>query len=161
LDAGYKAQLDSVVMLKNEDNVITSTDNIDEYKDQVVYIPSTIRETHENSTGSEDPFKGPSMDIETAEKYFEEVVTDTEIKDEDKTYYPLSLQYRPYTADGENVRKESIAGNEEDDGSKQNRSYYGNTSNITNEYDLDAVLDAVELSEESGREIPVVVSMNA
>lgn len=46
--------------------------------------------------------------------------------------YPL--QYRPYTAD-ENVRKVSIAGDLNSDGTQQNRSYYGATSKIANEYD--------------------------
>ncbi|MDN6208509.1 MAG: glycoside hydrolase family 3 C-terminal domain-containing protein, partial [Lactococcus sp.] len=201
LDAGYKAQLNSVVMLKNKDNTIAPTDNMDEYKDQVVYTPSTMRDPHESSIGDDEPFRGPSMDIETAEKYFGEVVTDTEVKDDEgnvtdyeqpdnlddvdlviagmaspdngenfsfagikedsETYYPLSLQYRPYTADGDNVRKESIAGNKKDDGSKENRSYYGETSDIANEYDLDAVLNAVELAEQSENDIPVVVAMDA
>ncbi|AYW47306.1 glycoside hydrolase family 3 [Tetragenococcus osmophilus] len=201
VDAGYKAQLNSAVMLKNKDNTIAPTDNMDEYKDQVVYIPSTMRDPHESSIGDAEPFRGPSMDVETAEKYFGEVVTDTEIKDDEgnvtgyeqpdnlddvdlviagmaspdngenfsfagikddnETYYPLSLQYRPYTADGDNVRKESIAGNKEEDGSKQNRSYYGETSDIANEYDLDAVLNASELAEKADHDIPVVVAMEA
>lgn len=53
---------------------------------------------------------------------------------------PMSLQYRPYTADGPNVRKESL--NPEDEfGVKENRSYFGASSYATNESDLDLVLD--------------------
>lgn len=201
VDAGYKAQLNSVVMLKNKENTIAPTDDMDEYKDKVVYIPSTMRNPHESSIGDAEPFRGPSMDIEVAEKYFGKVITDKEIKDDQgnitdyeqpdnlddvdlviagmaspdngevfsfagvkedsKTFYPLSLQYRPYTADGKNVRKESIAGNIEEDGSKQNRSYYGETSDIANEYDLDAVLNAAKLAEKADHDIPVVVAMDA
>lgn len=201
IEAGYEAQLDSVVMLKNKDNTIAPTENMDEYKDMTVYIPSTKRDPHESSIGDAEPFRGPTMDVEVAEEYFGEVITDKEVKDDDgnvtdfeqpdnlddvdlviagmaspdngenfsfagvkedsETYYPLSLQYRPYTADGKNVRKESIAGNEEEDGSKQNRSYYGETSDIANEYDLDAVLNAVELAEESENDIPVIVATDA
>lgn len=80
-------------------------------------------------------------------------------------YYPLSLQYSPYTANGENVRRESIAGDILEDGSKENRSYYGKTSIIANEYDLDACLNTVdavkEAEEATGKEIPVVVAMKA
>lgn len=79
--------------------------------------------------------------------------------------YPLSLQYRPYTANGENVRKESIAEDILEDGSKENRSYYGKTSIIANEYDLDACLNTIDAvkkaEEETGKEIPIVVAMKA
>ncbi|SNU01568.1 beta-glucosidase [Ruaniaceae bacterium KH17] len=76
-------------------------------------------------------------------------------------WYPLSLQYRPYTADGENVRQTSITGDILDDGTKQNRSYYGNTSRIANEADLDAFERAVELIEASGKDIPLIVALSA
>src|SRR5699024_3907113 len=138
--------------------------------------------------------------IESAEQYFKEVITDTAVTDEegnitsfertedlsnvdlvivgmespnngtnfsnaginaDNEYYPLSLQYRPYTADGDNVREISIGGDTLEDGTKENRSYKGNTSIIANEADLDAVLDAVALVEASGKDIPVVVAMKA
>ena len=70
-------------------------------------------------------------------------------------YYPISLQYGEYTADSDSVRKQSISGNtssvEVNDPyggstslSKENRSYYGKSSQITNTYDLDAVLNAAE-----------------
>jgi beta-glucosidase len=66
-------------------------------------------------------------------------------------YRPISLQYRPYTADSVYVRLESIGGHmiEAIDESpygdqstlvKENRSYYGETGSITNESDLDLVL---------------------
>lgn len=72
---------------------------------------------------------------------------------EEYTYRPISLQYRPYTADNMYVRLESIGGDiieREVEGvygpeivvEKENRSYYGQTAIITNEADLDLVLDA-------------------
>ncbi|MCF2707026.1 hypothetical protein I6E29_07075 [Arcanobacterium haemolyticum] len=76
--------------------------------------------------------------------------------DETGTYYPITLQYRPYTADGENVRKVSIAGDTLADGSKENRSYFGQTSRITNEAHLDSFERAVAAVEASGKDIPVV-----
>ena len=52
---------------------------------------------------------------------------------------PVSLQYRPYTADGANVRKESL--NPEDEfGTYENRSYFGESTFATNEAELDAVI---------------------
>lgn len=71
-------------------------------------------------------------------------------------FYPLSLQYRPYTADGDNVRLESLSGDILADGSKENRSYFGATSRVSNEADLDAFERAVAAVESTGRDIPVV-----
>ena len=68
------------------------------------------------------------------------------------TYLPISLQYRPYTADGPNVRQVSLAGDPADGKSwyehgtesgvaMENRSYYGNSTYATNESSLDLVID--------------------
>lgn len=73
-------------------------------------------------------------------------------------YLPISLQYRPYTADGMYVRFESIGGQitaKEVEGTygietiyeKENRSYYGKTGIITNESDLDYVLYAASVAD--------------
>ncbi len=63
------------------------------------------------------------------------------------TYRPISLQFRPYTADSEFVRRESLGGDmiQVNDGGtdklvKENRSYFGETGIITNEHHLDLVL---------------------
>lgn len=77
------------------------------------------------------------------------------------TWYPLSLQYRPYTADGPNVRQTSISGDILPDGSKQNRSYFGNTSRLTNEADLDAMLRTRAAVDASGKDIPVISVVRA
>ncbi|MFV0451982.1 MAG: glycoside hydrolase family 3 N-terminal domain-containing protein [Propioniciclava sp.] len=74
---------------------------------------------------------------------------------------PLSLQYREYTADGDNVRKVSISGDIKADGSQQNRSYFGNSVKATNEADLDAFERAVEAVEASGKDIPVIAVLKA
>ena len=67
---------------------------------------------------------------------------------QDFTYLPISLQYRPYTADSESVRRESLGGDMievTENGNKklvrENRSYYGQTGIITNEEHLDLVLN--------------------
>lgn len=75
-------------------------------------------------------------------------------------FYPLSLQYRPYTADGESVRKVSISGDTLADGTKENRSYFGKTSRVSNEADLDAFERAVDAVEASGKEIPVITLLS-
>lgn len=91
-------------------------------------------------------------------------------KDKDGNYIPLSLQYRPYTADGPDVRQVSLAGDPAD-GSKwgehetakgvemENRSYYGHTSIITNEGQLDQILDAAALAKEAGKPCIVILDI--
>ena len=72
--------------------------------------------------------------------------------DEAVTYLPISLQYRPYTADGANVRQVSLAGDPADGKTwvehgtesgvaMENRSYFGNSTHATNESSLDLVID--------------------
>jgi len=71
------------------------------------------------------------------------------ITDRDEfTYLPISLQYRPYTANSEFVRQESLGGdmievteNGTEKLVKENRSYFGETGIITNEDHLDLVLN--------------------
>ena len=73
----------------------------------------------------------------------------------------MSLQYRPYTADGDNVRKVSISGDILADGTKENRSYFGNSVTPSNEADLDAFERAVAAVEASGKDIPVITVLKA
>ncbi|WP_103061482.1 glycoside hydrolase family 3 N-terminal domain-containing protein [Actinomyces qiguomingii] len=81
--------------------------------------------------------------------------------EEQDSWYPLSLQYGTYTADGDNVRRTSISGDVRDDGSRENRSYYGARSQISNAADLDAINRAADAVAASGRDIPVVVALKA
>ena len=53
-------------------------------------------------------------------------------------YLPISLQYRPYTAD--TARDPSLAGDILEDGTKENRSYRGQSVTASNEADLDRLL---------------------
>lgn len=55
-------------------------------------------------------------------------------------YYPMTLQYHTYTADGPNVRKQSLNG-EDEYGVTENRSYYGKSSTASNESDLNLIAD--------------------
>ncbi|WP_455137788.1 hypothetical protein [Thermophilibacter sp.] len=83
-------------------------------------------------------------------------------------YHPVSLQYRPYTADGDYVRKTSLAGDPADGSSWdehnwsaegveiENRSHFGQSSYATNESDLDLVIDTKEKLPEGAKLICVV-----
>ncbi|AKT51629.1 glycoside hydrolase family 3 protein [Arsenicicoccus sp. oral taxon 190] len=203
LRRGIAAQLDSVVMLKNAHRTIRKS-SLASFKDRTVYIPSSIGHGFPSvfSQATKDVV-GPTLDVETAKKYFKKVLTDTPVLDaqgrvvdyrqpdlssvdlvlaamrgpdngdnftgagmnKDGTFYPLSLQWRPYTAVGPHVRRTSIAGDLRADGTQENRSYYGATSKIGNEYDLTAVLRAAQavrkVERRTGRHIPVIVSVKA
>ncbi|WP_454728340.1 glycoside hydrolase family 3 N-terminal domain-containing protein [Cellulosimicrobium protaetiae] len=199
VDAGYAAQLDSVVLLKNDGETVTAAD-AEAWKDKTVYIPRNFNTGFASSFGPGEYTEGAGIDLEVAEQYFGTVVTDEAVMDaddkvtsytapdlsdvdlvlvgmdspdnggtfsnighdvENDTWYPLSLQYRPYTADGANVRQTSISGDLLADGTRQNRSYFGNTSKIANESDLDAFERAVAAVEASGKDIPVVTVLKA
>lgn len=76
-------------------------------------------------------------------------------------YRPISLQYRPYTADGPNVRQVSLSGDILEDGTQENRSYFGATGVISNEASLDSFERAVQAVADSGRDIPVLTMLRA
>lgn len=199
VDAGYAAQLDSVVMLKNDGETISAAEAAD-WADKTVYIPRSFDTGHTSLFGEAAYTEAPGLTIETAEQYFAAVVTDEAVTDADGVvtsytapdlsdvdivlvgmaspnagatfgnsghdpetgeWYPLSLQYRPYTADGANVRQVSLSGDILPDGTKENRSYFGNTSQVSNEADLDAFERAVAAVEASGKDIPVVTVLKA
>ncbi len=88
---------------------------------------------------------------------------------ENEVYTPLSLQYRPYTADSDSVRTESISGDTEESMvesvygaqpviSKENRSYYGETATSNVETDLDMILDVKANMPEDKK---IIVAANA
>ncbi len=77
-----------------------------------------------------------------------------EDQDGNVTYLPMNLGYAPYTADGANVRKVSLAGDTLADGSMENRSYYGQT-NEGSQSALDDILATCELA----GDVPVVVAI--
>lgn len=75
---------------------------------------------------------------------------------EKQEYIPLSLQYSPYIANSEYVRKQSVA---HDAG--ENRSYFGKAAKIINATDLDGVKYAYDCAVLSGRKIPVITMVHA
>ena len=162
MQAGYDAQLKSLIMLKNKNNLLPIKER------KKVYIPKRrIKE-------SKDWFGNviPAREIAPAsksivEKYFD-VVDDAKEADfsivfiespktvgytKEEGYLPISLQYRPYTA--VDARETSIAGGDPLE-SSTNRSYLGKTNFASNESDLDIIL---ETRKDIG-EKPVIVSLN-
>ena len=68
-------------------------------------------------------------------------------------YLPMTLQYRPYTAD--DARDPSIGGFIVD-GVKENRSYKGKTTNASNESDLDKVIEVRNALPEDAKLIVII-----
>lgn len=151
-EAGYQAQLQSVVMVKNQ-QVLPMASN------KKVYIPSRHINARKNFFRGMDPAK----DIQPVEKSLVEhyyqwadtpeeadfalVFIESPLSDgysqEDANaggngYVPISLQYRPYVA--EHGRETSVAGGDFRE-SFTNRGYRGKTGTAANESDLDLVLD--------------------
>lgn len=203
VELGAKTQRDSVVMLKNSNRTIHKARQ-GAYKDQVVYIPSSIGHGFPSAFSQATTDRvGPTIAVEAAKPHFKKVLTDTPVLDasgkvidykmpdltgvdmvlmgmrspdngdnftgagmnDDGTFYPLSLQWKPYTADGKHVRRTSIAGDLKADGTQENRSYYGKTSKIGNERDLVSLERAVKavnkIERKTGKNTPVVVAVKA
>ncbi|WP_254639753.1 glycoside hydrolase family 3 C-terminal domain-containing protein, partial [Cohnella sp. GbtcB17] len=155
MEAGFRAQLRSVVMLKNEGALPLP-------KRKTVYIPKRKLPADTDWMGNPVPASETyPMNLDIVRKYFD--VTDrpadadfalvcTEsprsTKGSSKAdaeaggngYIPISLQYRPYTA--KQARETSLAGDPRD---VLNRSYKGKTAAVANEGDLDVVLEPKRL----------------
>lgn len=196
IKAGFDAQLDSVVMLKNDGTVAEDAD----WSDKTVYIPHTYDVGHPGLFGPAEYTDGETLSVDAAKEIFGTVLTDTveydadgkvtsmtapDLSDVDAVFvglrspnngtpfsaagkdketgewYPFSLQWAPYTADGDNVRKTSISGDTLPDGTKENRSYFGHTSRISNAADIDAFARATTAVEASGKDIPIVTIVKA
>jgi len=157
VEAGYRAQLGSVVLLKNK-KVLPLTAPITK-----VYIP--VRQitpgiTFFRTPGGEpyelDPMQGAALPegfvrVDTPEEadaavvFLESPKSECYDRNRDEPggngYFPISLQYRPYQA--EKARKVSIAGGDFREES-ENRSYQGKSAVIYNEADLDNVVRTKE-----------------
>ncbi|KAI8805455.1 beta-glucosidase [Cladochytrium replicatum] len=158
MEEGYKAQLKSIVLLKNRNNLLPISTS---QKGKKVYIPERYRPAHNSWIGEPVPeSRKLPMSGEIITKYNLELVTTPEDADfalvciespmttygyseydvisGGTGYIPISLQYRPYTA--VKGRSKSMAG---DPRSKDvfNRTYLGKTVSVINESDLDAVLE--------------------
>jgi beta-glucosidase len=143
---GYEAQLRSIVMLKNKENVLPLRSR------KKVYIPMRHTGPGFNWFGMPVPAKDQfPVDPVIISKYFEVtenpaeadcafafiVSPDNKGYTKNDGYLPVSLQYRPYTAS--EARTQSIAT------PNDNRSYLGKTVSTRNEAHLDMILDTKKL----------------
>ncbi|MCI7814080.1 MAG: glycoside hydrolase family 3 N-terminal domain-containing protein [Lachnospiraceae bacterium] len=184
MEAGYEAQLKSVVMLKNKDNIISEYDESAEKK--TVYVPTYTTTTKDAATLVETAVTSPSVKVQFLQQYFnvtenpEEAdfaiigmsspdagtgYSTADLEAGGNGYVPISLQYREYTAD--TARETAIA----NDPGKQfidsetgemvytdevaNRSYRGKSITTKNEYMLDVLEETKELMGDK----PVIVYM--
>jgi len=170
MQAGYEAQLKSVVMLKNHNKTLPQTDS-----KKKVYIPKRHQTQSQGFFGmtGEDKWVD-AVNMELAKKYFDVVESPAQADfaiafiqapnsgvgysaDDAKRggngYLPISLQYNDYTATY--ARATSIAGGDplED---FTNRSYKGKTVKTSNKDDLKIVLDTKAAM--GGK--PVIVVLN-
>ncbi len=156
-DAGYQAQLKSIVLLKNTENTLPLEQK------QKVYIPQRYIPEGRNWFGRPTPEKTVfPIDPEIVKAFYEVVESPAEadfalvgiespnggvgydVKDLEKGgngYVPISLKYGDYTAN--EAREVSLAGGSplED---FTNRSYKGKTVSTFNSYDLKMVLETRE-----------------
>ncbi len=172
MQAGYQAQLKSVVLVKNHDSVLP-------VQKAKVYVPKRF---YPQTPGMFGLVMGPEahwdypIDRALVEKYYDWADTPEEadfalvmikepfpgsgydVKDRQQGgngYVPISLQYRPYKADF--AREVSIAGGDPKEAST-NRSYKGKTVKTYNEADLDLVLDTRKKM--GGKPVVVVVNLS-
>ncbi len=168
MQAGYQAQLQSVVMLKNKGNVLPLQ------KNKTVYIPKQFTPAGRNFMGMPTPEKlDYPVNLDIVKKHFN--ITDNHddadyalvfiqspnsgggydseaAKAGGTGYVPISLQYGAYTAQG--ARDPSIAGGDPLE-NFMNRTYNGKSSQAINHTDLAMVTDTY--AKMKGK--PVVVSM--
>ncbi|MBT2720520.1 glycoside hydrolase family 3 N-terminal domain-containing protein [Bacillus sp. ISL-46] len=168
MQEGYEAQLKSIVMLKNRNNILPLS------KEGIVYIPKKYTPAGKDWFGKPTPekFEYP-INIDVARKYFKVTENPAEadfglvfistpkagtgyshedVKEGGNGYVPISLQYKPYTAIS--AREKSLAGDARV-GDVLNRSYKGKTVTPSNTTDLDMVVETVEIMK--GK--PVIVSL--
>ena len=169
MEAGYNAQLKSVVMLKNHNNSLPQNDS-----KKKVYIPKRHETRSQGFFGAtgEDRWVDP-VNVELVKKYFD--VTEnpaeadfaiafiqapnsgvgysTEDAKRSNGYVPISLQYNDYTATY--ARATSIAGGDPLE-NFTNRTYKGKSVKTSNKDDLKMVTDT---KAKMGKK-PVIVVLN-
>jgi beta-glucosidase len=171
MKAGYEAQIKSVVLLKNQNQVLPLI------KNKTVYIPMQYTPAGRNFLGIEIPEKRDyPVSINVVKKYFN--VTDDpdkadyalvfinspasaggysaeDVKQGDNGYLPISLQYKAYTAS--DARAVSMAGGDPLE-KFTNRSYKNKTSTAINTSDLAMVTDTY--AKMKGKPVIVSIMMN-
>ncbi|MFD0795748.1 glycoside hydrolase family 3 N-terminal domain-containing protein [Mucilaginibacter litoreus] len=169
MDAGYQAQLKSIVMLKNKGGVLPLQTG------KTVYVPKKYTPAGKNFLGIPYPEKLEyPVDLNIVKKYFKVTenpdeadyalvfiispighggYSEDDVKSGGNGYLPISLQYGKYTA--ETARATSIAGGDPLE-NFTNRGYKGKSETSTNVTDLAMVNDTY--AKMKGK--PVIVSVN-
>lgn len=162
-EKGFEAQLKSVVMVKNDSGTLPRKTK------QKVYIPNRLRPASRNWFGQMTPATDELPILtETVAAYFELVATPEEADfaivmmespnsvgyQPEEGYLPVSLQYRPYTA--EKAREKSLAGGDPLEKSLD-RGYRGKTNRTENESDLDQLIATKEMMGDK----PVIVTLDS
>ncbi len=173
MKAGYEAQLKSIVMLKNINNVLPVK------KDKTVYIPKRFVPASTNFWGQVTPERWEyPINMETAKRYFN-VTDDPSAADiaivminspdngatqgyskEDAEkggngFIPVSLQYGEYRA--ADARDPSIAGDDREN-DVLNRTYRGKSITAKNSSDLKLVMDTKAAMK--GKPVAVIIKMS-
>ncbi len=169
MKAGYEAQLQSIVLLKNQKNILPVKDK------KTVYVPKRYTPASRNFLGMETPASTDyPVSLDLVKKYYN--VTDnpeeadfalvfiqnpTATTGYDKAdlekggngYIPISLQYNDYTAT--DARETSIAGGDPME-NFTNRSYKNKSTQTANVTDMQLVVETKARMSNK----PVVVSVN-
>jgi beta-glucosidase len=153
VEAGYAAQLGSIVLLKGPDAVVqrhgrkvfVPRRHVDERKSffRTVEPARTFDPLVESNIAGRYERADAAADADFAVVFVESPLSDgyssAELDACGNGYVPISLQWRPYVADA--ARQPSLAGGDFREAS-DDRSYRGKTGRAANESDLDAVLAA-------------------
>ena len=157
MEKGYQAQLKSVVMVKNSDNILPMKADDDRLK---VYVPQRYVPQMVNFFGMVTPERWEeTFAPDLLSKYYEPVTDPSEadfaivvieaptsgtgysmddVKKGGNGYVPISLQYNDYVA--EHAREVSLAGGDRLEKSA-NRSYKGKSVKTVNKSDLQTVIN--------------------
>ena len=157
MEKGYQAQLKSVVMVKNSDNILPMKADEGKLK---VYVPQRYVPQMVNFFGMVTPERWEdTFASDLLSKYYEPVTDPSEadfaivvieaptsgtgysmddVKKGGNGYVPISLQYNDYVA--EHAREVSLAGGDRLEKSA-NRSYKGKSVKTVNKSDLQTVID--------------------
>jgi beta-glucosidase len=170
MQAGYEAQLHSIVMLKNNDGCLPRAPKSRIYLPKRHYPAMTgfWGEKYEEHTDYpirrdlveryftvvDDPAEADFALVDIDEPMGGFGYSRADLEAGGNGYVPISLQYRPYTASS--ARQPSIAGGDPKE-PFTDRSYRGKTVATHNEADLDLVLETRRLMGDK----PVVVTINA
>ena len=166
---GKAAQAESVVLLKNKGNVLPLGKGVKIWcperkiaermgfmrfmSPEKKFMPLQPSDMPDYMELTDDPNQADCALVFMDSPLTDNGYSSTDLQNGGNGYIPISLQYRPYTANA--ARKVSIAGGDFRE-KFTNRSYYGKTAYTANEQDLDNVITAREKMKDK----PVIALVN-